>query len=385
MTKIDDIFRSTATNILNQRTREGIEDEVCRSLATVESYSSVWIGSFDADTKNANIEIRESAKTGSEDRIRLSEKTIETISNLLEDKEVRVANDGQKELALVPILSEEIPYGVLAIRSEDGIDNEELEMLEELGTLVGFRINAVEVRESLLSGRSIRLKFQVSDSRLFSIAISQRSASQVSIESMLPRSDGTFLQILRIDGVPEKELREVADEHSPQLEQFEKLFVDEESGDKWAVITSTPCIAAPISEFGGKLKSATAESGVGKVITELPPEADVAELMERLESEYTAVQITAKRDESRQMVSDRGAGQNETTGVETATARSHLVERLTTRQREVLETAYLSGFFEMPRRKSSVEVAEMLGISQPTFSEHIRDIEKEVFSTILEE
>ncbi|MFC7200793.1 helix-turn-helix domain-containing protein [Halospeciosus flavus] len=42
-------------------------------------------------------------------------------------------------------------------------------------------------------------------------------------------------------------------------------------------------------------------------------------------------------------------------------------EKLTTRQREVLQTAYFIGFFEQPRVRTGTEIADAMGISQPTF------------------
>ncbi|MFD1514378.1 helix-turn-helix domain-containing protein [Halomarina rubra] len=51
---------------------------------------------------------------------------------------------------------------------------------------------------------------------------------------------------------------------------------------------------------------------------------------------------------------------------------------LTERQNEVLETAYFSGFFEWPRETSGLELASMLGVSQPTVSWHVRTGERKL-------
>ncbi|MFC7166993.1 helix-turn-helix domain-containing protein [Halospeciosus flavus] len=49
-------------------------------------------------------------------------------------------------------------------------------------------------------------------------------------------------------------------------------------------------------------------------------------------------------------------------------------EKLTTRQREVLQTAYFIGFFEQPRVRTGTEIADAMGISQPTFKQVARRI-----------
>lgn len=57
---------------------------------------------------------------------------------------------------------------------------------------------------------------------------------------------------------------------------------------------------------------------------------------------------------------------------------THPEEELTDHQREVLETAYHSGFFEWPREHTGEEIAETLGISQPAFLQTIRAGERKL-------
>ncbi|MFW9890164.1 MAG: helix-turn-helix domain-containing protein [Candidatus Thorarchaeota archaeon] len=57
---------------------------------------------------------------------------------------------------------------------------------------------------------------------------------------------------------------------------------------------------------------------------------------------------------------------------------------LTERQREVVRLAAKVGYFEIPRRTSSEKIAEMLGISRAAFLEHLRKIEKRIFTRIAE-
>lgn len=52
---------------------------------------------------------------------------------------------------------------------------------------------------------------------------------------------------------------------------------------------------------------------------------------------------------------------------------------LTTRQREVLETAVEIGYYDDPRRATVADIATELGISQATVSEHLRKLEARVF------
>ncbi len=57
---------------------------------------------------------------------------------------------------------------------------------------------------------------------------------------------------------------------------------------------------------------------------------------------------------------------------------------LTDRQREVLETAHGMGYFEHPKRANAGEVAETLGISPSTFSEHLSAAQSKLMDALLD-
>jgi predicted DNA binding protein len=60
-------------------------------------------------------------------------------------------------------------------------------------------------------------------------------------------------------------------------------------------------------------------------------------------------------------------------------------DELTTRQREVLETAYEMGYFEYPRNATAEEVAAELDVATPTFTEHLAAVQRKLFDGLLDE
>ncbi|XGI84128.1 bacterio-opsin activator domain-containing protein [Halorutilales archaeon Cl-col2-1] len=403
-----DILRESSDEILERRTREGIEEAVCETLTSTATYTRAWV----SEVKNRNeVVLREYGVEGETDpREFLSDTEKEAVLESAGRRERRVVEsrgtpdtdtdtdtddtdtgtDAETEyIATVPISFEDVPYGVLGVVSERRFGDDEVQTFESLSDLVGFTISSAETRKSLLSDRYVELEFGVSDSRLFSVYVSEELSSTVEIESMVQRPDGRFLQILtvEVDGTADSEIREIA-EGFGKIDEYARIAVPDdtatESRCRWAVVTSKPCIAAVIAEYGGKLETAAADDGEGTVVARLPPESDVSGLMESLESEYEGVEILARRDPARRP-RGRGIVGEDTDGDVSGDRRvvSSPTDGLTRRQTEVLETAYLSGYFEYPRRKTSDEVADMLGISQPTFSEHIREAESEILSSIL--
>ncbi|PSP33823.1 hypothetical protein BRC63_09780 [Halobacteriales archaeon QH_10_70_21] len=65
--------------------------------------------------------------------------------------------------------------------------------------------------------------------------------------------------------------------------------------------------------------------------------------------------------------------------------RGGVEERLTDKQLDVLETAYLAGFFDQPRTSSGNDVADLLGVSQPTFNQQRRAAERKLVEFLVDE
>lgn len=61
-----------------------------------------------------------------------------------------------------------------------------------------------------------------------------------------------------------------------------------------------------------------------------------------------------------------------------------VLDNLTERQREVLETAYNKGYYEVPKQTTSGAVADELGLDSSTVAEHLQRAERNVLSALLE-
>lgn len=60
-----------------------------------------------------------------------------------------------------------------------------------------------------------------------------------------------------------------------------------------------------------------------------------------------------------------------------------LMESLTERQQEVLQTAYASGYYDVPRSTSTMELAEEFAVDGSTIAEHLQRAERNLISAIL--
>jgi predicted DNA binding protein len=63
--------------------------------------------------------------------------------------------------------------------------------------------------------------------------------------------------------------------------------------------------------------------------------------------------------------------------------RERLLADLTDRQQETLKRAFALGYFKRPREATAAEIADELGISQSTFSEHVREAQRRLVGRVL--
>lgn len=59
------------------------------------------------------------------------------------------------------------------------------------------------------------------------------------------------------------------------------------------------------------------------------------------------------------------------------------LDALTERQREILETAYESGYFDVPRRVSTADLADEMDLDPSTVAEHLQRAERNLISNLL--
>jgi len=119
-------------------------------------------------------------------------------------------------------------------------------------------------------------------------------------------------------------------------------------------------------EAGGRIQGGRIEDGVSRLAVDVTLDTDVRTYLDRVERRGHAVDLLAKREVERAAPAG-WAGDGGDTG-------------LTGRQRTVLEAAYLSGYFDWPRRQTTgEELADSLDIASSTLHQHLRVASAKVF------
>ncbi|WP_424017239.1 PAS domain-containing protein [Halorientalis pallida] len=375
--QINEIIRSIDQSLIGSNTHEQIERAVCERLVTDDTISFAWIGALDPDGES--VTARQWAGEGESylDAI-AADGTAATpepawqaartespviVENVVDD----LQREGWRKPALahgfhsavaVPLVFDEYSYGVLAVyATEPGAFGDlERSVFAELGESIANSITAAKTRQALHAETLLELELRFEDADDLLARIAREADCRVEYEGLasVPDDDDRVFFVAH-----ETDPDAVRDVLGGLVSVTDTRLISDADGSLFEVTTAAPLVAAKLVSHGGRPQSITADHTGMDVVVDLPTGTDVREFVEMLQEDHPSVELVARRHVERSTHTRR----------ELVTT---LFEALTDRQREVLETAYLAGFFEQPRETTGEELAAMLGVSQPTVNRHLR-------------
>ncbi|WP_117591120.1 PAS domain S-box protein [Haloprofundus halophilus] len=386
------VAREVTEAVISQSTREEIERTVCEALTSTDSYLFAWVGEVDAETETVSLR-EEAGVDGYLDDVTLSvdpddPRSRGPTSRAVQTQEIQVTQDifsdphyahwreratmyGYRSSAAIPIVYEGNLYGVLNVYAERALafTEEESEVLEQLGEVVGHAITAIERKHALTSDQLTEIDLQI-ENVFDELDLQATATDEITLGQSVPIGGGEYL----VYGTASADDLEVVREIVERVPHWIALRVLSEGFGraKFEIRLSEPPVLSAIASLSGYVKHAKIEDDDYHMRIQLPVTADVREFVETVQEAYPAAVMRSQRQVTR---TDDASNQ----------AVSAFYEDLTERQRAVLESAYYAGFFEWPRESTGAEVAESLGVSAPTFSQHLRKAENKVFDALFAE
>jgi len=206
---------------------------------------------------------------------------------------------------------------------------------------------------------TVELKFEVRDPGSFFVAASGALDCRVVNEDVIFRSDGKVLEYYTVAADPAA-TRQFA-ESFPGVRSARIVRTDAEDCLLELVFDRRDCVSSTLATTHAVVKRTVAEEGTGMVVAEVPDHADASEVVDAMLDRHAGTALLSKlhRDDS-DLVAVTGA-----VGTE------RYLAALTAKQRDAVRAAVQGGYLAWPRRSSASECAAALGISQPTFSQHL--------------
>ncbi|MFC5970521.1 PAS domain S-box protein [Halomarina salina] len=391
--RLNGVIRGLTQKLTQASTREEIETAVCEELAATDPYSFAWVGQRRAEHEGVTPTAQAGDDSGYLDALsgegdspsvdeQLSGRVIQTGDRAVENNlQADPPFDRWRQEALrrsyraavaVPLQYRETTYGTLNLYADESgvFDEMEAAVFSELGTMIGYAINAIERKKALVSEESVELTFGVDDSSIPAIEFVQETGGSFEFESLVEQSDGSFRVFFTISGADLETVYEFADLSEEILDVT--LLSERQSGMYYEASVTDGSFLARLVSYGAHPTAMSVGPEGGRLTVELPQSGEVRSFVRMFLDTYDGSELIARvhRDRPVQTLAEFEANYR---------------DRLTERQTEVLQTAYFSGFFEWPRDTSGAELASLLDVSQPTVSRHIRTGERKLFSLLFDE
>ena len=384
--RMNEIIREIDQALVDATTREEIEQAVCERLTRDERFAFAWIGDT-VDDERVRPRTWAGSGQGYLDAVSLAvgdddaPPAVTAVSTEEAALETNVATDlreaSWRKAALarelqsavsVPLTHNGMSYGVLTVFSTDpdGVDERTKEVAEELGETIANAMNSVETRRALLTDTVVELELAVRDQNDLLGRLARGADCQIEYGGIVPQSDGTNRIFFTATGAPASTIRAVA-EDVPSVQRLDHISeADGGAGaSRFEVEVAGATIPSTLVEQGAVIQSMEVTASATRAVVELPDPMDVRTFVDRFEATYPDTELIARRDKERTDRSEQAFG-------------TALTSELTERQLETLQAAHHSGYFEWPRDRTGEEVAESLGITQPTFNGHLRAAERKL-------
>jgi CheY-like chemotaxis protein len=378
--RINVVIQDIVRGLVAAATREEIASTVCERIAASELYRFAWIAERDASGEFA-IQTGAGIDTATVEVATADGGVAATADELPATGEVEVFKagagpwqtdtGGAGPMAAVPLSYNEVVYGVLAVAATrpDAFSERERAGFAVLGEVAGFAINAAQNMKLLLSDTAVALELRVVDEGAFPTTLTRRLDCRYFVDGVVPAADGTLLQYVTVEDADPGRVLELAAESSAVADC--RLVDAHEEGGVFEVATRTSPVNSAV-DAGGTVSECSVEDGVGRMVVEVAPDADVRTVVDAFERAHPGSELLSKHTVERPVAGD-------------ASARQSANERLTDKQRAALRAAHFAGYYEWPRRSTAEEIADSMGVSSPTLHNHLRKAQQKLLVAFLDE
>jgi len=380
-------IRDVARAVVQSTTRGEVERAVCAELVEADSFAFAWIGAVDPVDDRLDARAWAGEAQGYLDRVSLSldgsnaEPSVRTALSeeptVVRNTATGITQEAWRSEAVrrdfnavmsVPLVYQGALVGVLTIYSTTQSFSGVLQsVLSELGDLIAHAVTAIERKQALLANHATELDFEIRDRDCLFLRFTRETGCALELEAIVPQSDDSSLVFVRVRNGSAEQLLDAAEAASAIASA--RLIDPDESLVQLRFVE--PFIASVLADQGIAVRNISADDAACRVTVAIPPTFDIRRAVDVVATTYPNSELVAKRERTPR------------TDV-TKDLPRQVLEKLTPRQREVLEVAYHRGYFDSPKKASGEELAAEFGFSPSAFHRHIRTAERKLFDTVFQ-
>lgn len=344
-------LRDAALEALHRsRSREEVERAFCDHLSGVKGFDSVLTA---APSGDGGVALR--ASSGDPERV--PPRALELAEAAVRSRGTETTGEDPVRGVAVPLEYRDVLYGALVAVDDTGIDPTDRDDVEEMALTLSYSVRTEEVSRALEARRRITVGITMGRWDDWMHRLAAEADGPVEVKGALSRPSGDHLVIM--EAPRDVETGGIGVDVEDAYQEGDRLRIEAVTGTELP-LTRLKDLGVLVREFrvtpeGADIRGvASSHRSLGTILSEFRQRYPSAELTE-LHEEYPE---PGSRDDS--PLSD-----------------------LTERQREILEMAYLSGYFDVPRRKDGSELSRKTGLSRPTWNEHLRKSLRTIMSNLL--
>ncbi|GGL35346.1 hypothetical protein GCM10009037_18800 [Halarchaeum grantii] len=357
-----DAASDVSSAVIEQTNRSAVEGRVANRLAD-GPYTGAWVG------RTTGTDVTRVASAGED-----APRGTALATRAVDDERVVVAaesdaeGDGGGEAVAVPISYEGGTYGVLVVCAahRDAFGDAERTVLGRLGTTLGHAIAALDRKAALLSEHVVQVEYR-SQAVASELGVPASGDGRFRFERTVAAGDGEYIHYVWVSGLSDEGAVAVFED----AERYRHVRLVGERGDAVLVeaTTADAHVTAAIASHGGRLRSLTVRDGEVRVLAEFPQGVDLRTVTGSIREVADDVELVAQQTVARDDAEDE---------------RVDAFGDLTERQRAAFESAYYGGYFEWPRDSTAEDLAETMGVSAPTFHQHLRAAERKLLGVYVD-
>lgn len=215
------------------------------------------------------------------------------------------------------------------------------------------------------------LEFTLSEVTYPFVAASTVGGGEVMLEEIIPRGDAGYAEFFSVIGTDSEHVEALAADHPSADAHLIDRF---DEGALFEFVVTDNCPAVYLGEQGALPRKVESSDGDGRIAAEVPATEDACSIADRFLDAHPDAELVAMRQQPYEtpMFSQRHL--------------QHEIEKqLTERQHQVLVEANEAGYYDWPRDTTGEAIADELGLSAPTFHEHLRAAEQKLVAISLGE
>ncbi|WP_433634442.1 PAS domain S-box protein [Halomicrococcus sp. NG-SE-24] len=368
-------------------TQEEIKQLTCEQLALSDSYVFAWYGDYDPATEQIIPREWAGVEEGYLDEITMTTDQsatgqgptgravrtgdVQAARNILTDPTFEPWRDaalkrGFQASAAIPVVFGDRLYGVLGVYTgrPNAFDEYERGLLQELGERVGHAMHAAQNKRLLHTDTATELELQATESSSLLATVTERLDCRLTLNTVVPTMNSKCHCYIAFEEASSEDVAAVLSE-LPLVKSHRIISSKGSTGTVECTVVDS--MITTLVDYGATIRSGQGNGGTGSVIAEVASDTDTETIVAGLQAAHADVALVAKRS------TNHREGDADVSPVA-------LDDVLTDRQLEALKVAYYGGFFESPRHSSGEELATKLGISSPTFYQHVRKATQKILT-----